>query len=62
MEVLQQLTRPRLILSLAVVGCATWALIEQRLTGSEWGVVCGAAMWWTGAAGASAAPKNGGAL
>ena len=46
-EVLKQLLKPRLILALLVTGCATWGLVEVRLTGGEWGAVVAAAMWWT---------------
>lgn len=46
-EVLKQFLRPKPILAIVVTGCATWALIEARLSGSEWVMAVGAAMWWT---------------
>ncbi|WP_291554826.1 hypothetical protein [Comamonas sp. SCN 65-56] len=46
-EVLKQFLRPKPILAIVVTGCATWALTEGRLSGSEWVMAVGAAMWWT---------------
>lgn len=46
-EVLKQFLRPKPILAIVVTGCAAWALIETRLSGSEWVMAVGAAMWWT---------------
>ncbi len=50
---LEQLLRPRLVLAVIVVIAATAGLLMDQLTGSEWGVAVGAAMWWTTGAGAA---------
>ena len=46
--------RPRLVLAVIVVIAATAGLLMDQLTGSEWGIAVGAAMWWTTAVNAAA--------
>ncbi len=46
-ELIQPLFDARLVLAIVIVACATAALIEGRLTGSEWAMAVGATVWWS---------------
>lgn len=53
LDLIRPLFDARMILTLATAG-----LLMDQLTGSEWGVAVGAAMWWTTGAGAARESKG----
>jgi len=37
----------RLVLAIVIVVCATWALLGNKLDGTQWAVAVGGTIWWS---------------
>ena len=47
-DLIRPLFDARLVLALAIVGCATWALVNGKLDSTAWAGAIAACVWWAG--------------